>query len=192
MWPSRSAACSRSALRSGRPWANARSIGTASGASSASRAAQFDDVAHKIANFIDMRSAYTVGHSHSVARFAEGTASKLGLSSAEAASLRQAGLLHDLGRAGVPVSAWNKSEPLNEEEWERMRRHPSVTELVLSRSNDLGHLGMLAGMHHERLDGSGYRGMPAASLSIAGRVLAVADCYQTKLERRPHRRAMKP
>jgi HD-GYP domain-containing protein (c-di-GMP phosphodiesterase class II) len=153
---------------------------------------EFDDVAHKVANFVDMRSPYTVGHSPAVAVLAEATARKLGLSGSEAVSLRQAGLLHDLGRAGVPVSAWNKAEPLSDEEWERMRRHPSLTELVLSRSNALGHLGTLAGMHHERLDGSGYRGMPAASLPVAARILAVADCYQTKLERRPYREAMRP
>ena len=154
--------------------------------------AEFDQVGHKIANFIDMRSPYTVGHSPGVAILAEATARKLGLSSAEAASLRQAGLLHDLGRAGVPVSAWNKATPLSGQDWERMRRHPSLTELVLSRSNALGHLGTLAGMHHERLDGSGYRGMSSASLPVAARILAAADCYETKLEPRPYRGAMTP
>jgi HD-GYP domain-containing protein (c-di-GMP phosphodiesterase class II) len=123
---------------------------------------------------------------------AEATARKLKLSSAEAMSLRQAGLLHDLGRAGVPVSSWNKAEPLSDEERERMRRHPSLTELVLSRSTALGHLGTLAGMHHERLDGSGYRGMSAASLPVAARILAAADCYQTKLEPRPYREPLAP
>jgi HD-GYP domain-containing protein (c-di-GMP phosphodiesterase class II) len=154
--------------------------------------AEFDDVAHKVANFVDMRSPYTVGHSSAVAALAEGTARKLGLSESEAISLRQAGLLHDLGRAGVPVSAWSKAEPLSDEEWERMRRHPSLTELVLSRSNALGHLGTLAGMHHERLDGSGYRGMSAASLPVTARILAAADCYQTKLEARPYREPLAP
>ena len=153
---------------------------------------EFDEVAHKVANFIDMRSPYTVGHSPAVAALAEAAACKLGLSEAEATSLRQAGLLHDLGRAGVPVSAWNKAEPLSKDEWERMRRHPSLTELVLSRSIALGHIGTLAGMHHERLDGSGYRGMSAASLPLAARILAVADCYQTKLEPRPYREALAP
>jgi HD-GYP domain-containing protein (c-di-GMP phosphodiesterase class II) len=154
--------------------------------------AEFDEVAHKVANFIDMRSPYTVGHSPAVALLAEATARKLGLSGSEAVSLRQAGLLHDLGRAGVPVSAWNKTEPLSEEEWERMRRHPSLTELVLSRSSALGHLGTLAGMHHERLDGSGYRSISAASLPVTARILAAADSYETKLEPRPHRPAMTP
>jgi DNA-binding CsgD family transcriptional regulator len=73
-----------------------------------------------------------------------------------------------------------------------MRRHPSLTELVLARSNALGHLGTLAGLHHERLDGSGYRGISAASLPVTARILATADTYQTKLESRPHRGALRP
>lgn len=154
--------------------------------------AEFDDVACKVANFIDIRSPYTLGHSAGVASLAQGAARELRLSSAEALALRQAGLLHDLGRAGVPVSAWNKKTPLATEDWERMKRHPSLTELVLARSSSLGHLGTLAGLHHERLDGSGYRGMSAASLSVAARILAVADAYRTKLEPRPHREALSP
>jgi HD-GYP domain-containing protein (c-di-GMP phosphodiesterase class II) len=154
--------------------------------------AEFDDVLHKVANFVDMRSPYTVGHSPAVAALAEATARRLGLSDSEARSLRQAGLLHDLGRAGVPVSSWNKAEPLSDEERERMRRHPSLTELVLSRSTALGHLGTLAGLHHERLDGSGYRGISAASLPVTAHILMAADCYQTKLEQRPYREPLAP
>jgi HD-GYP domain-containing protein (c-di-GMP phosphodiesterase class II) len=73
-----------------------------------------------------------------------------------------------------------------------MKSHPSLTELVLARSSSLGHLGTLAGLHHEHLDGSGYRGIAAASLPLTARVLAAADTYQTKLESRPHRSALSP
>ena len=155
-------------------------------------AQELDDMAHAVANFVDMRSAYTLGHSPRVASLAETAARRLGLSETEAIAVRQAGLLHDLGRAGVPVAAWNKSDPLTATEWERMKRHPSLTELVLARSSALGHLGTLAGLHHERLDGSGYRGVSAASLPVTARLLAAADTYQTKLELRPHRTAMMP
>ena len=154
--------------------------------------AEFDDVALKVANFIDMRSSYTVGHSPGVASLAEGAARVLGLPSAEVVTLRRAGLLHDLGRASVPVSAWNKAGPLSPEEWERMKRHPSQTELVLARSSALGHIGTIAGLHHERLDGTGYRGLSSASLPLNARILAVADTYQSKLEARPYRDAVRP
>jgi HD-GYP domain-containing protein (c-di-GMP phosphodiesterase class II) len=151
-----------------------------------------DNMAQTIANFVDMRSPYTLGHSPRVAGVAKATARALGLSETESSAVRQAGLLHDLGRAGVPVAVWDKRDPLTSTEWERIKKHPSLTELVLARSNALGHLGTLAGLHHERLDGSGYRGVPSSFVSVAARVLAVADAYQTKLEARPHRAALTP
>ena len=149
-----------------------------------------DDVLETIADFVDLRSPFTLGHSRRVASLAEAGARRLGLSEAEAAALRRAGLLHDLGRVGVPAAFWNKRTPLTAAEWERMKRHPALTELVLARSAVLGPLGTLAGLHHERLDGSGYRSVPASFLPVAARVLATADAYQTKVEPRPHRRVL--
>ncbi len=148
---------------------------------------QLDEVLRAISNFIDMRSAHTFGHSPAVAALAERAARGLGLTPDEVTAVRQAGLLHDIGRMGVPVAVWDKRAPLSDSEWERMKRHPSLTELVLARSSALGHLGTLAGLHHERLDGSGYRGVSAASLPVTARILAAADAYQTSLEPRPHR-----
>jgi HD-GYP domain-containing protein (c-di-GMP phosphodiesterase class II) len=153
---------------------------------------EFEQMARTVANFVDICSDYTLGHSPGVATLAGAAALGLGLSDVEAAAVRQAGFLHDLGRAGVPVSAWNKPEPLTPPEWERMKRHPALTELVLARSSALGHLGTLAGLHHEPLDGSGYRAVPAASLPVTARLLAVADVYRAKLEPRPHRPARTP
>jgi HD-GYP domain-containing protein (c-di-GMP phosphodiesterase class II) len=100
----------------------------------------------------------------------------------EQALLRRAGFLHDIGRAGVPVALWQKQQPLADSEWERMKRHPALTEMLLARSDALGYLGSLAGLHHERLDGSGYRGVAAASQPITARILAAADAYQARLK----------
>jgi HD-GYP domain-containing protein (c-di-GMP phosphodiesterase class II) len=153
---------------------------------------ELDEMALTVANFVDLRSGYTVGHSPRVATLAVSAAQRLGLPEAEVTSVRRAGLLHDLGRAGVPVALWDKRSALTADEWERMKRHPSLTELVLARSIALGHPGTLAGLHHERLDGSGYRGLSAASLPLTARLLAVADAYQARLEPRPHREIMAP
>jgi HD-GYP domain-containing protein (c-di-GMP phosphodiesterase class II)/DNA-binding CsgD family transcriptional regulator len=155
-------------------------------------AAEFDALAAQIANFIDMRSQYTVGHSIAVATLAEAAAYRLDLGADDARTLRAAGLLHDLGRAGIPVSLWDKRGPLTAVERDRLERHPALTEVVLARSASLGRLGTLAGLHHERLDGSGYRGVTATSLPITARVLAVADAYQSKLEPRPYRKQFTP
>ncbi len=154
--------------------------------------AELDELARTIANFVDMRSTYTLGHSPGVASLAEMTARAMGLPAAEVAAVRRAGLLHDLGRAGVPVSIWEKHGALEAAEWARVKRHPSLTELILARSNALGNLGPTAGLHHERLDGSGYRGVAAASLPVTARILAAADAYQTRLEPRPHRAKYTP
>ena len=143
-----------------------------------------------IANFADIRSPYTVGHSSGVAAVAEAAARGLRLSDEDAATVHRAGLIHDIGRSGVPAAVWNKPDPLTPSEWERVKEHPSLTELVLARSGALGHLGTLAGLHHERLDGSGYRGVSASFLPVAAQILAAADAYHTKTEPRPYRAAL--
>jgi HD-GYP domain-containing protein (c-di-GMP phosphodiesterase class II) len=149
--------------------------------------AELEAVAQGIANFADIRSPFMVGHSTGVAVVAEVAARRLGLSADDAAAVHRAGLIHDLGRCGVPAAVWNKTDPLTPREWGRLREHPALTELVLTRSGALSRLGMLAGLHHERLDGSGYRGVSASSLPVTAQVLAVADAYHTKTEPRPHR-----
>ncbi len=105
--------------------------------------------------------------------------------------LRRAGLVHDLGRLGVPNSIWDKPGPLTDGQWERVRLHPYYTSRVLARSKPLAELGSWAASHHERIDGSGYhRGVGAASLSRPERILAAADSYQAMGEARAHRAAV--
>jgi response regulator RpfG family c-di-GMP phosphodiesterase len=85
-------------------------------------------------------------------------------------------LLHDLGRAAVPNGIWEKPGTLTSGEWERVRLHAYHGERILQRCGRLAPLAEVAGMHHERLDGSGYhRGARAAALPAAARVLAAAD-----------------
>jgi HD-GYP domain-containing protein (c-di-GMP phosphodiesterase class II) len=151
---------------------------------------EVDAVGKAIAKFVYLRTRYTAGHSTGVSRLAEETARVLRLSDHDVVAIRRAGLLHDLGGAGVPVAVWNKQAAWTPSEWECAKRHPALTELVLARSSSLSHLGMLAGLHHERLDGSGYRGMTASFLPLAARILAAADTYRTKIEPRPHRPAL--
>jgi HD-GYP domain-containing protein (c-di-GMP phosphodiesterase class II) len=153
---------------------------------------ELDALGQAIANFADIRSPNTVGHSPGVAKLAEAAARGLGMSDIDAAAIHRAGLLHDLGRSGVPAAIWNQETPLTPTEWDRVKTHPSLTELVLARSAALGHFGTLAGLHHERLDGSGYRGVPASFQPVAAQILAAADAYHTKTEPRPHRSALTP
>lgn len=152
-----------------------------------------DDVLRAFAEFTDLKSPFTVGHSLGVASLAEGAGKQAGLGESEIDDLRRAGLIHDLGRTGIPSGIWDKPGPLSAIEWERVRLHPYLTERMLSYSAALRRLAPLAGSHHERLDGSGYYRQAAASaLPFSARILAAADAYQAMTQERPHRLALSP
>lgn len=154
---------------------------------------RLDDVIRGFGDFVDLKSTYLHGHSAGVAALAEGAARVCNLPEAEIIALRRAGSLHDLGRAAVPTIVWEKPGPLTTGEWELVRLHAYHTERILSRSPTLAPLAQLAGMHHERIDGTGYhRAAPASAQSRAARILAAADVYQALTEERPHRRAISP
>ncbi|HET7568928.1 MAG TPA: HD domain-containing phosphohydrolase [Gaiellaceae bacterium] len=140
-----------------------------------------------VAEFADLKSPFTVGHSGGVAELAAAAGG------GDGDHLRQAGLVHDLGRVGVSSLVWEKPGPLSADEWERVRLHPYLGERILSRSPGLAALGATAARHHERCDGSGYhRGLDGRALPHAARVLAAADSYRAMTEPRPHRPAHAP
>lgn len=146
-----------------------------------------------IADFVDLKSPFTAGHSSGVARLAAAAGERLGLGASEITALRQAGYVHDLGRVGVSAAIWEKPGHLTASEWERVRLHPYYTERILARPVALARLGAIAALHHERLDGSGYyRGIPGPMLSLPARVLAAADSYHAMTEPRPYRSAYSP
>jgi HD-GYP domain-containing protein (c-di-GMP phosphodiesterase class II) len=154
---------------------------------------RIDEVASAFADFADLKSPFTLGHSSGVSALAAGAARLLDRPDGDVVALRRAGSLHDLGRLSVSNGIWDKPGRLGEGEWERVRLHPYHTERILERSPVLRPLARLAGAHHERLDGSGYhRGDPAALLPLPARVLAAADAYHAMTEPRPHRGALAP
>lgn len=151
---------------------------------------RLDEVARAFGDMVDLKTPFTSGHAAGVAELAEGAARALRLGEIEVVALRRAALLHDLGRAGVPNSVWERPGPLTQADWERVRLHPYHTERILARSPSLVPLAALAGMHHERLDGSGYhRQVRATAIPMSARVLAAADVYQALTQDRPHRSA---
>jgi HD-GYP domain-containing protein (c-di-GMP phosphodiesterase class II) len=115
----------------------------------------------------------------------------MGLPDASVTLVRRAALAHDLGRIGVSNAIWEKPGPLGFGEWERVRLHPHFTERAFAQSPALAPIGLLAGSHHERLDGSGYhRGTRGPALDQPARILAAADCYGAMCEARPYRPAL--
>jgi HD-GYP domain-containing protein (c-di-GMP phosphodiesterase class II) len=155
--------------------------------------AALDSALAAIADFADLKSPYTTGHSRGVAERAASAALRAGLGERAADELRRAGLLHDVGRLGVPNTVWDKPGPLSDSEMERVRMHPYLTQRTFSRAPRLARLADVAATHHERLDGSGYpRGLAGGALSPEARLLAAADTYQAMTELRPHRAARSP
>jgi HD-GYP domain-containing protein (c-di-GMP phosphodiesterase class II) len=151
---------------------------------------RFDQALTAIANFVDLKSPYTLGHARAVADLAAAAGAQLGLSNSDVRTLRRTGLVHDLGRLGVSNSIWDKPGPLGAGEWERVRLHPHITERMLHQSEALAPLGQIAVQHRERLDGSGYpRGLAGAAISPAARILGAVDTYQAMREPRPYRAA---
>ena len=146
-----------------------------------------------IANFVDLKSPYTLGHAAAVAELAAAAGSALGLDADEQETLRRAGLVHDLGRLGVSNAIWDTAGPLGAGERERVRFHPYLTERMLQFSDSLAPLGAIAVQHRERLDGSGYpRGLAGGAISGPARILGAADAYQAMCEPRPYRPAREP
>jgi len=153
-------------------------------------APRLDDLARAFADFVDLKSPYTLTHSSGVAELAESAGTAMGLGTEEVALLRRAALLHDLGRASVSNGIWDKPGPLGVAERERVRTHSYHSERILSASPLLAAIAPIAGMHHERLDGSGYhRGANADAQTRSARILAAADVFHALTEQRPHRPA---
>ena len=144
-----------------------------------------------IAAFTDLKSPWLREHSTGVADLAEAAAWRLDLPAETVTLIRRAALAHDLGRVGVSNAIWEKPGGLGFGEWERVRLHPHFTERAFAQSPALAPIGLLAGSHHERLDGSGYqRGTRSPGLDRAARILAAADCYAAMREARPYRPAL--
>jgi HD-GYP domain-containing protein (c-di-GMP phosphodiesterase class II) len=151
------------------------------------------DVAVAFGDLADVKAPCFHGHARQVARLAMGGAQRLGLDPVEVGHVELAGLLHDVGRVGVSNAVWEKSGPLTGGEWEQVRMHGYYSERILAGSPALAPIAKTAGMHHERLDGSGYHRCSAAvAIPMPARVLAAADAFAAMTQARPHRAALTP
>ena len=150
-----------------------------------------DGVCRAFGDAVDLKSPYLHGHSAGVAELAAAAAERLRMSPDEITLARRAGYLHDLGRAAVRNGVWEKPGPLTSAEWEQVRLHAYHSERILARSGPLQPLARPAGMHHERLDGTGYHRETAAwAIPTAARILAAADAFTAMTQVRPHRPAL--
>lgn len=146
-----------------------------------------------IADFADIKSPWTRGHSRGVARLVDRAATAADLDENHRDLVRSAALVHDVGGVGVPNGIWDKPGGLTVQQFERVRLHTYYTERILAHCEFLTSLATVAGQHHERIDGSGYhRGATAFELADGSQLLAAADAYHAMTEDRPHRPARTP
>jgi HD-GYP domain-containing protein (c-di-GMP phosphodiesterase class II) len=155
--------------------------------------AQLDNVARVFADMVDLKTPFTLGHSTGVADLAAAAAVRLRLPDDTVNVVRRAALLHDLGRVTIASHVWERPRPLTVVQQEQVRLHPYHTERILARSAILRPLARIAGMHHERQDGSGYhRGASGGQVATEARLLAVADAFQAMTQDRPYRAGLAP
>ena len=138
-----------------------------------------EDVALAFADYADLKSFYSAGHSRRVGDLAERMAGRMHLPGAEVATIRRAALMHDLGLVAVPSFTLHKPhEQLTAVEWERLRLHPYHAERIVSHVPVLAPVVPLVAAHHERLDGRGYyRGLSGSQIPLGARIIAVADRF---------------
>jgi putative nucleotidyltransferase with HDIG domain len=144
-----------------------------------------------LANGLEARDEYTRGHSDRVTQVSCMIAEELGVPGDSIDALRNAALLHDIGKIGVPDAILRKAGKLTAEEWETMRRHPVVSEEICRPLGLANEVLFLIKHHQERLDGKGYpAGLPAPEQPLLLRVLVVADSFDAMRSRRPYRDRM--
>jgi HD-GYP domain-containing protein (c-di-GMP phosphodiesterase class II) len=150
----------------------------------------YDQALMTLAGYLERREPYLPGHSERVAALAAMTAKKLKVGSYDAARLFHAALLHDIGKAAVPRDILLKQGPFDEEEFERVKRHPLESGQRLESIDYLEEEAQVVYHHHEEFDGGGYiDGLAGETIPLGARILAVADAYDAMTSDRPWRPA---
>ena len=140
---------------------------------------------------LDARDRYTAGHSAAVAIYSRDIAARMGLSEAAQQEAHLAGLVHDIGKIGLPPGLLEKEGPLNLEERRIMQTHPEIGEGILAKVVTYDRIAAIVRHHHERVDGNGYPdGLPDDDIPSISRIIAVADAYNAMTSDRPYREAM--
>jgi putative nucleotidyltransferase with HDIG domain len=140
---------------------------------------------------LDARDKYTAGHSAAVAVYARDIAMRLQLTAREQQLAHLAGLVHDVGKVGLPPGLLEKPGPLTLEERRLMEEHSVIGERILAKVDDYREIARIVRHHHERVDGNGYPDrLQGGEIPLLSRILAVADAYNAMTSGRPYRDAM--
>lgn len=144
-----------------------------------------------IANIIDAKDEYTKGHSYRVAEYSSALARELGYNAEHVANVKYIGLLHDIGKIGIPDSILNKPGKLTDSEFALMRKHAEIGGNILSGNNMIDGLDEGAKFHHERYDGNGYPlGLKGDEIPEMARIIGIADAYDAMASNRVYRKRL--
>ncbi|MGE5328838.1 MAG: HD domain-containing phosphohydrolase [Deltaproteobacteria bacterium] len=147
-----------------------------------------ENVMVSLAYILEAKDKYTVGHTQRVSEYAVKLAIKIGLDSERIEKLRMAGLIHDIGKIGVPEVILNKPGKLSEEEFELVKAHPVIGGNICKPLVNFSDLYDMIRHHHEKLNGTGYPdGLKEDEISIESRILSVADVFDALYSDRPYR-----
>ena len=140
---------------------------------------------------LDARDQYTAGHSAAVAIYARDIAERLGLSEEEQELVHLCGLVHDIGKIGLPAGLLEKPGPLTLDERRQMEQHSEIGERILRNVDDYSEIADIVRSHHERIDGMGYPdGIDGEQIPLLARIIGVADAYDAMTSDRPYREAL--
>jgi putative nucleotidyltransferase with HDIG domain len=140
---------------------------------------------------LDARDRYTAGHSAAVAIYARDIAARMGLSKREQDLVHLCGLVHDIGKIGLPAGLLEKPGPLTLEERRLMEEHSTIGERILSNVEGYAEVARIVRHHHERIDGNGYPDrLSGSEIPVLSRIVSVADAYNAMTSHRPYRDAM--
>ncbi len=158
--------------------------------SASGQATSLMDTVTALAFAIDAKDHYTQGHSQSVSRFAVQLARHLGLPEAEIEEIRLAGILHDIGKIGIPEQVLNKPSRLTEDEYEIVKSHTILGEKILGplKGKGMNRIRRMVRHHHETVDGRGYPdGLRGEDIPLGARILTVADSFDTMVSSRAYK-----
>jgi response regulator RpfG family c-di-GMP phosphodiesterase len=149
-----------------------------------------DEIVFSLVHAVEAKDTYTRGHSERVSRYAAKLAAHMGLSQAEVDLVRTAGVLHDVGKIGVPDSILNKPGALEPDELPVMRQHPAIARTILGKVESLTQVLPIVYHHHERFDGTGYPdGLRGADIPFLARLVSVVDGFEAMTSDRAYHNA---
>lgn len=150
-----------------------------------------ETVLFSLALSIEAKDPYTKGHCDRLSSYSEALGHRLGLPSEQCIALRRAGVVHDIGKIGVPEHILIKQDSLTDVEWKVMKEHPVTGERICSPLKSFRLVLPIIRHHHEKLDGSGYPdGLRSDKIPLTARVLQITDIYDALVTDRPYRKAL--